>query len=75
MNLQEIVLSEKSQSPKVTLCIIQCMWYFLNKKILGIEGRVAIATEKKWGWRGGWEEGGCGYKSTAWPGHPWRSSG
>ena len=52
MNLENIKLSEKGQTPKVTCCMIPCMWNIQNRQTLETKIRLMIARDwvrEEWG--------------------------
>lgn len=53
INLQGIMLSDKSQSQKVTYCVIPFRFHYWNYKITAMESILVVTSCYGWGWKVG----------------------
>lgn len=49
MNLKNIMLNERSQTPKTTYCMISFVWHSREDNIIVIKSRSVVSWGEKWG--------------------------
>ena len=64
MNLENIILSERSQTQKATKCIILFIWNFQTGKFIETESRLMVAWDSGKGEE--WEVTASGYGVSSW---------